>query len=172
MLGIIRYWVAICLLRANPQDLPASGVVLVLSLSCYALISLLVSLGSYGPGDAVQLVLLDLGLLSVFVLALLYLQGKAVRIYQTLSALAGAGCLLGALALPLVWFLQPGQSSEQVPRVLSLIWLFLLIWNLLVMAHIMRHALSTSLFVGLGVSLLYALLSMQIIVALFPQQVV
>jgi hypothetical protein len=172
MRQLIRVWFDICLWRAAPQDLPASGILLALSLGCYALVSVLVSLGSYGLAGAVQLALLDLGLLAVFVLSLLYLQDKTARIKQTLSALAGTGSLLGVFALPLVWWMQPDQQPAQAPVLLTLFWLLLLVWNLLVMAHIMRHALSSSVPVGLGVSLLYVLVSMQVIAALFPQQVV
>jgi hypothetical protein len=43
------------------------------------------------------------------------------------------------------------------------------VWNLLVAGHILRHALSTSLGIGVGVALLYALFSMQCINWLFPQ---
>ena len=172
MQQLIKVWLNICLWRAAPQDLPASGMLLSLSLACYALVSMLLSLGSYGLAGAVQLALLDLGLLVVFVLSLLYLQGKTARINQTLSALAGTGSLLGVFALPLIWWAEPGQQPDQVPVLLTLFWLLLLVWNLLVMAHIIRHALSSSVAVGLGVSLLYVLVSMQLIAALFPQQVV
>ena len=40
------------------------------------------------------------------------------------------------------------------------------------MAHIMRHALSSTFAIGLGAAVLYALVSMQIIASLFPQQAV
>jgi hypothetical protein len=40
------------------------------------------------------------------------------------------------------------------------------------MGHIMRHALSTSFPVGLGVAVLYALVSMQVVATLFPPQAV
>jgi hypothetical protein len=169
MLPLVRIWFDICLWRAAPQDLPASGFLLALSVGCYALVSMLVSLGSSGLTGAVQLALLDLGLLAVFVLSLLYLQDKTARINQTLSALAGTGSLLGVFALPLVWWVQAEQQSAQPPVLLTLFWLMLLVWNLLVMAHIIRHALSSSFPVGLGASLLYVLLSMQVIGAVFPQ---
>jgi hypothetical protein len=168
MLQLIRAWIDICLWRRGPQDLPVSGILLGVSLCCYVLVSLLVSAGSYGIAAAVQLAALDLGLLVVFVLSILYLQNKTARINQTLSAMAGTGAVLGVCALPLVILVQQDQSAEQIPAVLTLLWLVLLIWNLLVMAHIMRHALSSSFAIGLGASLLYALVSMQIIATLFP----
>lgn len=160
----------ICLLRAAPQDLPASRVLPVLLSGCYLLVSFLVALRSNGSLIAMQVALVDLGLLLALVFSLLYLLNKAARIGQTLSALAGSGSLLGLVALPLVLSVSPGQASDQLPAMLTLLWLLLLLWNLVVMAHIMRHALSTSLAIGMAVAVLYALVTMQVILALFPAQ--
>jgi hypothetical protein len=170
MLQLIRAWFDICRLRAGPQDLPASGFLLGLSLCCYALVSFLVASPSSGIMGAVQLATVDTGMLVVFATSILYLQSKTERINQTLSALAGSGSLMGMLALPLVLLVDPGQPADQLSALLTGLWLLLLIWNLLVMAHIMRHALSASFAVGLGAAVLYALVSMQIVVTLFPQQ--
>jgi hypothetical protein len=106
--------------------------------------------------------------LIVFVQLLLYLLSRSARIPQTLTAMAGSGSLLGLLALPLVLWGQPAQAEEQVSGLLLYAWLLLLVWNLLVTGHILRHALSTSLGIGTGVALLYTLISMQIVAALFP----
>ncbi len=172
MLQLIRTWFDICLLRTGPQDLPASGFLLGLSLACYVLVSFLVASPSSGFIVAVQLAALDVGMLAVFVASLLYLQSKTGRIGQTLSAMAGSGSLMGLFALPLVLLVDPDLPADQVSALLAGSWLSLLIWNLFVMAHIMRHALSTSFAIGLGAAVLYALVSMQIVATLFPQQAV
>ena len=172
MLQLIRVWFDICLLRTGPQDLPSSGFILGLSLCCYTLVSLLVALPSSGGMDAVLLAAVDVGMLVVFVTALFYLQSKTERIKQTLSALAGSGSLMGLFALPLVLLVNPTQPADQVPALLAVVWLLLLVWNLFVMGHIMRHALSTSYPVGLGAAVLYALVSMQVVATLFPPQAV
>ena len=172
MLLLVKTWLDLCLLRRGPQDLPGSGFFLGLSLVCYAVVSLLVATPSFGVADAALLAMIDTGMLAVFVVLLLYLQGKTERIYQVLSALAGSGSLMGLFALPLVLLVAPDQPADQVPVLLGGFWLLLLIWNLFVMAHIMRHALSSSFAIGLGVAVLYALVSMQIVASLFPQQVV
>ena len=172
MFLLVKTWLDLCLLRKGPEDLPASGILLGLSLCCYVLVSLLVAAPSSGIAGAVPLALVDVGMLTVFVTALLYLQGKTARINQTLSALAGSGSLMGLLALPLVLLVDTAQPAEQVPAVLAGFWLSLLIWNLFVMAHIMRHALSSSFAIGLGAAVLYALVSMQVVATLFPQQAV
>jgi hypothetical protein len=172
MLLLVKTWLDLCLLRKGPQDLPASGYFLGLSLCCYALVSFLVASPSSGMAEAFRLALVDIGMLAVFVAALLYLQSKTGRINQTLSALAGSGSLLGLFALPLVLLVNQGQPADQVPALLAGLWLSLLIWNLFVMAHIMRHALSSSFPIGLGAAVLYALVSMQVVATLFPQQAV
>ena len=172
MLQLIRAWFELCLLRRTPQDLPASGYLLGISLCCYGMVSVLVSSQSYAFNRALLLAGVDLGLLVVFVWSLLSLQNKRARINQTLSALAGSGSLMGMIALPLMLAVGPSTVTEPVPVPLVSLWLLLLLWNLFVMAHIIRHALSSSFVIGFGISLLYALFSMQVITTLFPQQVV
>ena len=172
MLQLIRAWFDICLLRRAPQELPASSYLLGLSLCCYGLVSVLVSSQSYPFGQALLLAAVDLGMLVLFVWSLLYLQRKTARINQTLSALAGTGSLMGIIALPLLLAIGPGTVAEPVPAPLLSLWLLLLLWNLFVMAHIIRHALSSSFAIGFGISLLYALLNMQVITTLFSSQAV
>jgi hypothetical protein len=165
---LVRLFVAICLLRAGPQDLPVSRTLLRLALGLYLLFAWLLAIPAYGQGRAALVALLDTALLIVFVQLLLYLLSRSARIPQTLTAMAGSGSLLGLLALPLVLWGQPAQAEEQVSGLLLYAWLLLLVWNLLVTGHILRHALSTSLGIGTGVALLYTLISMQIVAALFP----
>ena len=169
---LVRLFAAICLLRAGPQDLPVSRTLLRITLGCYLLFAWLLAIPAYGQGRALLVALLDAALMVMFVLAVLYLLSRSARIPQTLTAMAGCGSLLGLLAVPLVLWGQPGQAEEQVSGMLLYVWLLLLVWNLLVAGHILRHALSTSLGIGTGVSLLYALFSMQLVAALFPYQVI
>jgi hypothetical protein len=168
MLQLIRAWFDICLLRRAPQELPASNYLLGLALCCYAAVSVLVSAQGYDFTRALQLATVDLGLLVVFIWLLLYLQGRQARFNQTLSAMAGTGSIMGLVALPLLLMAGPDTVSGEVPASLVSVWLLLLLWNLFVMAHILRHALSATFLIGFGFSLLYALISMQVITALFP----
>ena len=160
MLQLIRAWFDICLFRKGPQDLPVSGFLSGLSLACYVLVSFLVASSSSGIVAGVQLAALDVVMLIVFVSVLLYLQTKTERLGQTLSAMAGSGSLMGLFAVPLVLLVDPGLPADQLSPLLIGSWLSLLVWNIFVMAHIMRHALSTSFAVGLGAAVLYALVSM------------
>jgi hypothetical protein len=166
---LVRLFAAICLLRAAPQDLPASRMLLGVALGLYLLFAWLLAIPAYGQARAMPLALLDAALLIAFIQTVLYLRSRGARILQTLTAMAGSGSLLGLLALPLVLWGQPSQAEGQVGGLLLYLWLLLLVWNLLVAGHILRHALSTSLGIGVGVALLYALFSMQCVNWLFPQ---
>jgi len=171
MSRLLAIWFEICLLCAGPQDLPASRELLGLALASYALVSFLLSLPGYPLVTAVQMALVDAVLLIMFAITLLYFLGKMARLNQTLTALAGTGTLLGLLALPVMPLLLPDQEAKQQPLLASLLWLLLLGWSLIVVAHIMRHALSVNLPVAIGVAILYTLVAMQILNALFPLSV-
>lgn len=165
---LMTIWLDICLLRAGPQDLPVSQVLLWLSAGVYALVSFLLSVSGYPAGEALQVALLDLGLLVVFAALMLYLRGKPERLNQTLTALAGSGALLGLIALPLVRMLAAGQAAGEVPAFIIVLWLLLYGWSLLVVAHITRHALSIPFPFALGIAIVYTVVAMQIIGAFFP----
>jgi hypothetical protein len=166
---LLTIWLDICLLRAGPQDLPASRVLLGLTLSSYLLVSTLLSLPGYPAFTSLQIAAADLVLLVLFAASVLYLTGRAARLIQTLSALAGTGTLLGLLGLPLVHSLYRAQDAEQVSLPVLLFWLLLMVWNLVVVAHIIRHALSIILPIAVAIAVLYTLVAMQLITALFPQ---
>jgi len=169
---LIRLFAAICLLRAAPQDLPASRVLLVLALGGYLLLTILLVVPIYGLWHALGVAVLDTTLQVVFIAVLLKLLRCGERVLQTLTAQAGCSCLLGVLAIPLVFWGQPSRTADPAGDLLLIAWLMLLVWNLLVAGHILRHALSTSLATGVGVSLLYSLASSQLVTLLFPYQAV
>lgn len=171
MSRLILLWLDICLLRVGPQDLPHSRVLLGLAMTGYTLVSFLLSLPAYPSLDAAQLALMDSILLVGFVAATLLLSGKFARFTQTLTALSGTGMLLGLLALPVVRLLTADQLAGQASPLAAILWLVLFGWNLVVLAHIMRHALSAGFFVALGIAVLYTLFAMQILDALFPMSV-
>jgi hypothetical protein len=170
MLRLITIWLDICLLRAAPQELPASRVLLWLSLAAYSLVSFFLSQAGHPSGLALRMLGVDLALLVVFAVVPLYLLDKSARIGQTLTALAGSGALLGLIALPVIRVLFEGQAAGEVPPFAALLWLILFGWSLLVVAHIMRHALSVTFPVGLGVAILYMLVAMQMIGTVFPSE--
>lgn len=158
----------ICLLRRGPQDLPASAFLLYLTLIAHAVSGFLLTVGSHPPGTAAMAAVTDTALLALLTLSLLYVNGQGARVRQTLSALAGSDTLIGLLALaPTYWLAkaQAGNNDRTVPDVLLLL---LIVWSLVVMGHVIRHALSTHLFVGVVIAVVFYGMVWSVNQALFP----
>lgn len=158
----------ICLLRAGPQDLPAARQFLALALAGYFLVDVLILQLGFPFGAALAASLLDVLLLAAFVQIVLRIAAKPERFNQTLAALAGTGQLLGLLALPLIHATLNAEAAGNAASGLMLARLAVLAWSLLVTGHILRHALSVSLMTAVGVAVLYSLLSVMIVSAVFP----
>ncbi|MFN2308962.1 MAG: hypothetical protein ABR553_04405 [Gammaproteobacteria bacterium] len=160
--------VEICLLRTGPQDLPAAPRFLALMVTGYLLVNVLISRLSFGLGAALAVSALDALLLAAFTQLLLRLAAKPERFNQTLAALAGTGMLLGLIAFPLIQGLTAAQTAGEANAGLALAWLAVLVWSLLILGHILRHALSIPLMTGVGLGVLYSLLSVMIVRGVFP----
>lgn len=147
-----------CLLRAGPQDLPATQSVLTLSLLAYTATSIVLSVTTQSFGSAVLYGLADTLTLAVLTYTLLIVRRLPQRLTQTLSALAGTGVVIGLFALPLVLI-------QNVPPLLLLL---ITVWSLTVIGHILRHALNVSLPMGILASMGYLLASLALASLLAP----
>lgn len=158
----------ICLLRKGPEDVPASSVLLKLSLITYGCSGLLVMLVSMQPAVAFLQTAMDIILLTGLTYGILTLQGYGPRFVQTLTALLGVGTLLGLVALPLVVWIDNGTVAGEGIELPSLLFWLLLGWSIAVMAHIFQHALSTTRWVGMAYALAYLLISVVLSSLLIP----
>jgi hypothetical protein len=91
--------------------------------------------------------------------------------FQTLTALAGTGTLLGLLGMPLMLQASRVQQSGEPGAALVMGWLVLLIWNITVQAHIFRHALSSRYGIGLLVAGLHTVVAIVLLDYFFPPAV-
>ncbi|MFO1434001.1 MAG: hypothetical protein U1F76_28570 [Candidatus Competibacteraceae bacterium] len=158
MRALFELFLAICLLRKGPQDVPASPVLLRLTLLSYGISGVLMRLLDADLPTALTLTVLDSALLAGLAYGALTLRHYPSRLTQTLTALLGTGTLLQLLALPLMLLLQQDVVAANAPVWLVLLWLGLFIWSIVIMAYILRHALSTSLGIGMLYSLAYVVL--------------
>lgn len=94
---------------------------------------------------------LAINALQIFaVAAMLQIRRVPERLAQTLAALAGSGFILGVVAHLLLL-----QANPEVNQpLLGLAWFAVFIWSLVVDAHIYRHALATSMSIGMLVAVL------------------
>jgi hypothetical protein len=153
MHALFNLFLDICLFRKGPQEVPASPVLLKLSLITYGLSGLVVMwVINTKLSTALLQTLLDLVLLVGMTYGVLQMQGFGARFGQTMTALLGTGTLLGLMALPVVIWMGEAATDDGMTLPWFLFYL-LLGWSIAVMAHVLQHALSTTR----AIAMLYAL---------------
>ncbi len=157
----------VCRLRMAPQDLPTSRFLLVASLATYAALALLLAWIQMTPGKAVIAAVFDTLLMALLSYVLLWARLMPQRWPQTCTALAGSGILLQVVALPITLWQKQFGPEDPMALIPSLLVLVVLFWNLVVVGHILRHALSTNLGVGAVLATVYMYVSLSVMKVLF-----
>lgn len=167
----LRLYFNLLLLRAGPQDIPYSRSLTWLTLMLAFLVSLTGGALIYSPSRNLVLNLLDMALLLLFLDLILRVTGKHSRFMQTVAAVCGAETLLQLLGLPSYWLITGDrQEAYTDPAVMLALWysLLLLVYSILVLTHIVRHALSTNILNAVLVTLAYSIASVMLIDAVVP----
>jgi hypothetical protein len=159
----------VSLLRANPQDLPASHTVLAAALAAHFIVDVLNALVVVPWGAAIQAGAVSTVLLIAVTHTALLLRNLKERAVQTLSALAGCAALIDlikyiALRL-LVGDVSPGGVAQQGDLSPLLVAVPFEIWLIVVYGHIVRHAFAIRLALGVLFSLVYLTLASLIVMA-------
>jgi len=163
---LINYFVDLCLLRAAPQDLPASSVLFRLTLLTNVLVGTLVGVGSrMNPLQALGESLFEVLLLLLVLHAALRWQARLARFAQTATAILGSGTLTSLLALPL---LNLGAEAGELAQLGGILLLVLVVWSAVVLGHILRHAFDLPFGQAVTLGVLYTLISYVVMGAVFP----
>ena len=171
MLAILwKSYFSICCFKKGPQDLPVSRELLALSLTGYGFSSFLLALSTQNVDIAVLTGLIDAALLAGISQIVMACWRLSERWAQTAAALSGTGTIFSILALPFSYLLANSSNTDPWILYLFLFVISLLVWNIAVMAHIMRHALSSSFALGVLVDLFYVWVITATITSLFPPQ--
>ncbi len=154
MTALLTLFFKLCLLRAKPQDLPASGLLLGAALGAYFLTGLMVALTEQSIVYSLLAALADSAVLALLTHMVLLLRKRPGRLPQTLAALAGTGAVIQLIAWPLL-----ATPVLLIP---------LLIWSLTINAHILRHALEIALGLAILISLGFLLMSATVALLISP----
>lgn len=160
---LFRAFFAICRLQKGPQDLPTSRELLLLGLVAYTLCGIAVGLLSMAPEAALISGLADTLLMILLTMVILHLRGVPGRVTQTLTAFAGTGTVLSLIAIPILFAAHTGELGHNGTRVPAVLMLFIFVWNLMINAHILRHALSTRFVIGFAVAVFYLVVLISIL---------
>lgn len=165
----LKILIGMCLLRASPQDLPASRAGMLGALVAYAAAGVLGVLDVLTFENAILAAAVDTLLLAAVTHLVLQWRRLENRVTQTLTALAGCGALLSLLAWGAAGLVREAFQPEGVlgsvtaPSLAhSWVWAAFLVWYTLVFGHVLRHALSITLAAGVAASLLYLIVSMSV----------
>lgn len=146
MLSLIRGFWFICVLRDGPQSLPQGNTLLQWMLVLHVLFGTLYGLSDSSLFRAVHqelaLLLFNLG----FVYVVLILSKHTERFAQSATALLGADVLISAIGLLLYVILIHGLGLKELSDIVNIL---LMLWSIVVTAHVFRHALDTRFAPGL-----------------------
>ncbi|HEY3731578.1 MAG TPA: hypothetical protein VGL28_10025 [Steroidobacteraceae bacterium] len=168
ILRLAQLFFAIAIWRRGPQDLPAIGILLPLTIAAYVLVSVVVGvlLPSMRPGWVWQ-VLLDAAFMALWYWLLLRTARRPERYLQTATALFGLQIIIAAPTMVLVWLMDrlPQDDTLRVP--VFVVSLALAIWTLAAIGHILRAALERALVFCLMLALLQMLVEELMFVSIF-----
>jgi len=168
MNALVAPFVQIALLRCKPQDLPASIFLLKLALFAHVLLGVLMFTTRLSFAQALLAGATSTVVMCALTASLLFANRRSARTLQTLTAMAGSDVVVGVAALPVTAWLHGTVDGAAASGLPGLLFLALVVWNLVVTGHVLRHALSSSLPLGVVLALLLYILSVNVIHALFP----
>lgn len=162
---------ALMFLKSAPQDLTYSSHVTLRFAVLYIVSGIIVLQTTDSTESMVAGLLLGLAVQYIFTYAVLYSLNKSARFLQTFSALLGVGILFNIISWPVFYFLMGESSDESIRPIMSLLFLMLISWEVLVKAHIFRHALEMKMVSALALSFSLFFISVALSQLFFPAEV-
>ncbi|HVH82741.1 MAG TPA: hypothetical protein VM713_00350 [Steroidobacteraceae bacterium] len=169
MREVIGLYVQIALLRRGPQDLPASRLLLILTVCAYAAVNALVS-SLLPPSTGWPLALaIEVLFQLAWYAALLELTSRRERFLQTTTAVFGFQSVLAPLLIASEWLMRRfGQDSTwQLPIAVG--GLALVIWVIAANGQVVKAALDWSSATSVALVILQIVATQLLMLALFPQ---
>lgn len=151
---ISAFW-RVSTFRLAPQDIPKSPILLAIVTVANLALTTIINQIQLDFAASVLVAGLEMVVLISLTAALLLWFSHLPRLTQTLTALMGCGAVIGSLVFGLL------QIFPELPEGLRIVIFF---WNLMVMAHVLRHALAIHLAAAFFCALGYAVVLIQLIV--------
>jgi hypothetical protein len=160
---LMKFFVEMCMLRKDPQALPNSLFLLQFLALTNLIVTLVVNIATMPFSTALILALLALLLVYCFTVLVLQSFNFGARLRQTLIAIFGTDLIFAAPAIALRYWSHSLEASGQQSDLAIILWLAVFMWNLIVVAHIIRHALSKPFGVGVFISIAYTVIIFNIL---------
>ena len=167
MSEIVQLFAQIALLRRGPQDVPASALLLSLTIVAYVAMHGLVA-GLLPPiSNWPAQLAVEVSFTLLWYAALLRLVGRPERMLQTVTAVFGFQTVLAPVVIASVWLVSRFGADATLRAPVTLLWLALLIWLVAANSHVVRCALEWSSVASVGLVLLQLATGQMLLWALF-----
>lgn len=168
MQALIIFFVELCALRRAPQDLPASPVLLALVVVANLITGMLVGLvAGLSMGLSLMQTAIEIVLTLLALDLALRVTRHAGRLLQAGTALLGAGVVLGLVALVPLSLKPTGSQETDLAALGALLLLALLVWNVVVIGHVLRHTFGITLGQGALIGMAFQFGTLLLLSSLF-----
>jgi hypothetical protein len=151
MTALVRSLADIALLRGDPSTLPSSWPSVAAFVAAYAAAdAVIAAIGDIRPVLARTAV--DLALTLPFFGLVLAVARRSHRFPQTVNAAFGVYVLLAPVIVVLLELRVAARSSATLSQLVTAGFTAFMIWYLLILGHILRSALDTSLVAGFAIA--------------------
>ena len=170
MKELIQLFTQIALLRRGPQDLPASLLLLGMTITGYFGINFLVSslMPPVKGWPAHLVVVVDVAFTLAWYVVLLRIAGRSERTLQTTTAVFGFQAVLSPLLILSDWLMLRFAQDTTWNLPIALMWLVILIWVIAANSHVVKAALEWSSAASVALVILQFLAGQLLLFALFP----
>jgi len=169
-MSVLQKLLALMILKSAPQDLPYSPQFAVQMALVYFFTGLVVLQSTLSPDDMLGGLLLGLFVQVVFTYLVLRALNRSARFVQTISAMLVVSILFNLLSWPVFIVVADATATEGLKATMSLMFLLIISWEVLVKAHIYRHALEMKMLSALALSFSLFFISVTLSQLLFPVQ--
>lgn len=158
------------ILKSAPQDLPYSPQFAVKVAVVYILSGIVVLQSTLSPDDMLGGLVLGLVVQAAFTYLVLRMLNRSARFVQTISAVVAVSIFFNLLSWPVFIVVADTAAPETMKAIMSFLFLLIISWEVLVKAHIFRHALEMRMFGALALSFSLFFISVTLSQLLFPVQ--
>ena len=167
-MSVLQKLLSLLILKSTPQELPYSLRLTMQLAVFYVLSGIVVLETTLSPDNLYAGILLGLIVQYVFAYAVLAALDKRARFLQTFCALIGAGMLFNLLSWPVFTVFSDETAQDALKSSMSLLFLLLISWEVLVKAYVFKHALEMKMFGALALSFSLFFISVTLSQLLFP----
>ncbi|PCJ84408.1 MAG: hypothetical protein COA54_13690 [Thiotrichaceae bacterium] len=155
-------------LKAAPEDMPYSVQKTAQIAMAYLFSGIIVLQTTLNPENILVGLLLGFFVQFGFLYIILKALNRNSRFMQSFFAILGVGLFFNIMSWPVFSIMADELSNDELKASMSLLFLMLISWEVLVKAHIFRHALDMKMFSALALSFSLFFISVALSQLLLP----